>query len=150
MDPRACTFPSFACWRGRAIRRPYEYGPFRGQVENIIAADGSCQAAIIDQMTGDFAEIEVDAYSREVVTTTSLHQSFVHGEYTGGSPVPANSRRRPARWPGPVDSSARPPRRATSGRAGGCQASPGQAGWSRMARRCMTCRKWADGSPRKW
>jgi hypothetical protein len=52
------------------------YGPFRGQIENVIAADATCQSAIIDQITGNFADIEVDAYGREVVAVTSLHPAF--------------------------------------------------------------------------
>lgn len=52
------------------------YGPFHGQVENVIVSDGTCQPAIIDQITGNFVDIEVDAYGREVVGTTSLHPAF--------------------------------------------------------------------------
>lgn len=52
------------------------YGPFRGQIENVIASDGTCQAAIIDQITGNFADIEVDTYGHEVVATTSLRPVF--------------------------------------------------------------------------
>ncbi|HEU4776252.1 MAG TPA: hypothetical protein VFS95_05460 [Telluria sp.] len=49
------------------------YGPFRGEVVNVLASNGTCQAAIIDQLTGTFVDIEVDSYGREVVTTTPLH-----------------------------------------------------------------------------
>ena len=49
------------------------YGAFQGQVLNVIVADGTCHAAILDSFTGNFSDIEVDAYGREVVLTTQLH-----------------------------------------------------------------------------
>ncbi|NIA57796.1 hypothetical protein HAV22_29640 [Massilia sp. TW-1] len=52
------------------------YGPFHGQVENIVASDGTCRSAIIDQITGNFIDIETDVYGREVVATTSLYPAF--------------------------------------------------------------------------
>lgn len=52
------------------------YGPFRGQIVNVLAADGSCQTAIIDQLTGNFSDIETDVYGREVVAITSLRPAF--------------------------------------------------------------------------
>jgi hypothetical protein len=52
------------------------YGPFRGQIANVLAADGSCRAAIIDQLTGNFSDVETDVYGREVVATTSLRPAF--------------------------------------------------------------------------
>lgn len=52
------------------------YGPFRGQVRNVLASDGTCQAAIIDQYTGNFADIEVDPYGKEIVATTPLPPAF--------------------------------------------------------------------------
>lgn len=48
------------------------YGPFRGEIVNVLVSNGACQAAIVDQQTGNFADIEVDNFGREVVTTTTL------------------------------------------------------------------------------
>ncbi len=55
------------------------YGPFRGVVQNIVAADGTCQAAIVDQFSGYFADIEVDAYGREVIFSTLLVPVYCRG-----------------------------------------------------------------------
>ena len=52
------------------------YGPFRGQVANVLASNGTCQAAIIDSLTGNFSDIELDAFGREVVFTTQLHPAL--------------------------------------------------------------------------
>ena len=52
------------------------YGPFRGQVANVLASDGTCQAAIIDSLTGNFSDIELDSFGREVVVTTQLHPAL--------------------------------------------------------------------------
>ena len=52
------------------------YGPFRGQVLNVRAADGACVAALIDDTTGNFADIEVDSFGREVVLLTELRPSL--------------------------------------------------------------------------
>ena len=49
------------------------YGAFQGRVTNVLITDGTCHAAIIDAYTGNFSDIEVDAYGREVVLTTGLH-----------------------------------------------------------------------------
>ena len=49
------------------------YGPFRGQVLNVLSSAGICVAALVDALTGNFADIEVDAFGREVVVTTPLH-----------------------------------------------------------------------------
>lgn len=49
------------------------YGPFRGQVLNVLSSAGICVAAVVDALTGNFANIEVDAFGREVVVTTPLH-----------------------------------------------------------------------------
>lgn len=49
------------------------YGAFQGRVANVLITDGTCHAAIIDTYTGNFSQIEVDAYGREVVLTTELH-----------------------------------------------------------------------------
>lgn len=49
------------------------YGTFHGQVANVLVSNGACQAAIIDSLTGNFSDIEIDAYGREVVLTTQLH-----------------------------------------------------------------------------
>lgn len=48
------------------------YGPFQGQVLNIRSSAGTCVAALVDSRTGNFADVEVDAYGREVVLTTGL------------------------------------------------------------------------------
>jgi hypothetical protein len=52
------------------------YGAFRGQVANVLVSNGTCQAAIIDSLTGNFSDIELDAYGREVVLTTQLHPAL--------------------------------------------------------------------------
>lgn len=52
------------------------YGAFHGEVANVLAANGACQAAIIDSQTGNFSDIEVDAYGREVVFTTQLRPAL--------------------------------------------------------------------------
>lgn len=52
------------------------YGPFRGQVANVLASNGTCQAAIIDSLTGNFSDIELDAFGRELVLTTQLHPAL--------------------------------------------------------------------------
>ena len=52
------------------------YGAFRGQVANVLSSNGTCQAAIIDTLTGNFSDIEVDAFGREVVVTTQLHPAL--------------------------------------------------------------------------
>ena len=52
------------------------YGPFRGQVLNVRAANGACVAALIDEATGNFADIEVDSFGREVVLLTQLRPSL--------------------------------------------------------------------------
>ncbi|MBK4733000.1 hypothetical protein [Noviherbaspirillum pedocola] len=52
------------------------YGAFRGQVANVLASNGTCEAAIIDSLTGNFSDIELDTYGREVVVTTQLHPAL--------------------------------------------------------------------------
>jgi hypothetical protein len=52
------------------------YGPFRGQVANVLTSDGTCQAAIIDSLTGNFSDIELDTFGRELVVTTQLHPAL--------------------------------------------------------------------------
>lgn len=52
------------------------YGPFHGRVANVLASDGRCQAAIIDSLTGNFSDIEVGTFGREVVVTTQLHPAL--------------------------------------------------------------------------
>lgn len=52
------------------------YGAFHGQVTNVLVTNGTCQAAIIDSFTGNFSDIEVDAFGREVVLTTPLHPAL--------------------------------------------------------------------------
>lgn len=52
------------------------YGPFRGQIENVVTSDGKCRSAIVDQMSGYFVDIEPDAYSREVVAITTLPPAY--------------------------------------------------------------------------
>jgi hypothetical protein len=48
------------------------YGSFRGAVVNVRSSSGSCVAALLDALTGNFTDIRVDAYDREVVATTQL------------------------------------------------------------------------------
>lgn len=48
------------------------YGPFRGQVLNVRISTGACVAALIDVSTGNFADIKVDSFGREVVLLTQL------------------------------------------------------------------------------
>jgi hypothetical protein len=52
------------------------YGAFRGQVANVLVSNGTCQAAIIDSLTGNFSDIELDAFGRELVVTTPLHPAL--------------------------------------------------------------------------
>lgn len=52
------------------------YGAFRGQVANVLVSNGTCQAAIIDSLTGNFSDIELDAFGRELVITTQLHPAL--------------------------------------------------------------------------
>lgn len=52
------------------------YGAFRGQVANVLVSNGTCQAAIIDSLTGNFSDIELDAFGRELVVTTQLHPAL--------------------------------------------------------------------------
>jgi hypothetical protein len=47
------------------------YGAFRGEVTNVHAADGSCVAALTDPMTGNFIDVAVAPYGREVVVATA-------------------------------------------------------------------------------
>ena len=53
-----------------------DYGAFHGQVTNVVVANGTCQAAIIDSLTGNFSDIELDSFGREVVLTTNLHPAI--------------------------------------------------------------------------
>lgn len=48
------------------------YGPFRGQILNVLSSAATCVAAVIDALTGNFANIETDSFGREVVVTTQL------------------------------------------------------------------------------
>lgn len=52
------------------------YGAFHGQINNVLLADGNCQAAFIDSATGNFISIELDAFGREVVATTQSRPAF--------------------------------------------------------------------------
>lgn len=52
------------------------YGPFRGQVLNVLSSGGICVVAVVDAITGNFADIEVDTFGREVVVTTPLQPVF--------------------------------------------------------------------------
>ena len=52
------------------------YGAFRGQVVNVVSASGSCVAALVDSLTGNFSDIELDAYGRETVLSTQLHPAL--------------------------------------------------------------------------
>ena len=48
------------------------YGAFRGRVLNVVASTGACVAALIDENTGNFADIAIDTFGREVVLLTQL------------------------------------------------------------------------------
>ena len=52
------------------------YGAFRGQILNVLSSGGICIAAVIDAFTGNFANIEVDNFGREVVVTTQLRPTL--------------------------------------------------------------------------
>lgn len=52
------------------------YGAFHGQVVNVLVSNNTCQAAIIDSLTGNFSDIELDSFGREVVLTTQLHPAI--------------------------------------------------------------------------
>lgn len=52
------------------------YGGFHGQVANVLVSDGTCHAAIVDTATGNFSDIELDSFGREVVLTTQLHPAL--------------------------------------------------------------------------
>lgn len=52
------------------------YGSFQGRVANVLVTDGTCHAAIIDSFTGNFNDIEIDAYGREIVFVTQLHPAL--------------------------------------------------------------------------
>ena len=52
------------------------YGAFHGQVVNVLVSNGACQAAIVDLQTGNFSDIEVDNFGREVVLTTQLRPAL--------------------------------------------------------------------------
>jgi hypothetical protein len=52
------------------------YGAFHGQIVNVLVSNGTCQAAIIDSLTGNFSDIELDSFGREVVITTQLHPAI--------------------------------------------------------------------------
>lgn len=48
------------------------YGPFHGAVNRVLASDGTCVAALTDGASGNFIDIDLDAFDREVVTPTTL------------------------------------------------------------------------------
>lgn len=52
------------------------YGPFRGQVLNVRTSNGTCTAALIDETTGNFADIKVDSFGREVVSLTPFRPNL--------------------------------------------------------------------------
>jgi len=52
------------------------YGAFHGQVANVLVSNGTCQAAIIDSSTGNFIDIQLDTFGREVILTTQLHPAI--------------------------------------------------------------------------
>lgn len=52
------------------------YGPFRGRVLNVRASNGACVAALIDEATGNFADIAIDTFGREVVLLTQLRPAL--------------------------------------------------------------------------
>jgi hypothetical protein len=58
------------------ISNSYLHQNLRGQVANVLASNGTCEAAIIDSLTGNFSDIELDAFGREVVVTTQLHPAL--------------------------------------------------------------------------
>lgn len=52
------------------------YGPFRGRVLNVRTSTGSCVAALIDENTGNFADIGLDSFGRELVLLTPLRPAL--------------------------------------------------------------------------
>lgn len=52
------------------------YGAFRGRVLNVVASNGVCVAALIDDNTGNFADIAIDTFGREVVLLTQLRPAL--------------------------------------------------------------------------
>jgi hypothetical protein len=49
------------------------YGPLRVRIANILSADGTCIAALLDEATGHFLDIELDSFGNEVAIITELH-----------------------------------------------------------------------------
>jgi len=52
------------------------YGGFPVRIANVRSSTGVCVAALIDQTTGRFIDIELDALGREVVIVTQLNADF--------------------------------------------------------------------------
>lgn len=52
------------------------YGAFRGRVLNVRDSSGACVAALIDENTGNFADIALDSFGREVVLLTPLRPAL--------------------------------------------------------------------------
>ena len=52
------------------------YGGFLMRIANVRSAAGICVAALIDEATAHFIDIEIDSFGREVVFVTALHPNF--------------------------------------------------------------------------
>lgn len=52
------------------------YGGLRVHIVNIRSVTGACIAALIDEATAHFIDIELDVFGREVVFITDLHPDF--------------------------------------------------------------------------
>jgi hypothetical protein len=52
------------------------YGGFPVRIANVHSAAGPCVAALIDEATAHFIDIELDASGREVVFVTAFHADF--------------------------------------------------------------------------
>lgn len=52
------------------------YGPFRGEVVNVRSSTGFCIAALVEIGTGNFIEIAIDSFGREVVLVTQLRPAL--------------------------------------------------------------------------
>jgi hypothetical protein len=52
------------------------YGGLRMQIANVRSVTGVCIAALLDEATGHFIDIGLDAVGREVVFITDLHPDF--------------------------------------------------------------------------
>jgi len=52
------------------------YGGFSVRIANVHSSAGICVAALLDEVTGHFIDIEIDSLGREVIFVTGLHADF--------------------------------------------------------------------------